>query len=130
MRFITLIAFGIWVGLGFLIYQIKYETRDLEALTVKLARQVQDERENLAVARADWNHATRPDQVEKLARDVLKFEPVRPEQVVELKPQPARRPAEATPMAAAKTGPAPDAIAALIDRMPRKPGVDRSHAVR
>jgi hypothetical protein len=130
MRFITLIAFGIWVGLGFLIYQIKYETRDLEALTVKLARAVQEERENLAVARAEWNLASQPQQVEKLAREVLKFEPVRPEQVVELKLQPAPRTTETTPMAAAKSDAAPDAIAALIDRIPRKSGVDRSHAVR
>lgn len=130
MRFITLIAFGIWVGLGFLIYQIKYETRDLEALTVKLARQVQDERENLAVARAEWNLAIAPQQVERLAREVLKFEPVRPDQQVELKLQPVRRAVESTPMAAAKSDSPPDAIAALIDRMPRKPGVDRSHAVR
>jgi hypothetical protein len=130
MRFITLIAFGIWVGLGFLIYQIKYETRDLEALTVKLTHAVQEERENLAVARAEWNLASRPGQVEKLAREVLKLEPVRPAQVVEMKPLPTRRSVQSTPMAAAKSNSRPDAIAALIDRIPRKSGVDRNHAVR
>jgi hypothetical protein len=130
MRFLTLIAFGIGVGLGFLIYQIKYETRDLEARAIKLAQALQVERENLAVARAEWNLASRPDQVEKLARSVLKYEPVRPEQVVELRPQPARRSSETPVAATARAGSEPDAIAALIERIPRKTRADTFHAAR
>jgi hypothetical protein len=121
MRFITLIAFGIWVGLGFLIYQIKYETRDLEALTVKLARQVQEERENLAVARAEWNSPSR--STSKGWRATCQFTAGPPAGGTEIAA--VRRAVEST-MAAAKSD-SPDAIA--LSTGPRRPG-GRSHAVR
>lgn len=118
MRFITLIAFGVWVGLAFLIYQIKYETRDLDVRAANLAREVQKERANLAVARAEWNLASNPKLVEKLARGVLKLEPVRPDQIAGLPP------------AVVKPAAPADAIAALIERMPRTPGADQTHGIR
>lgn len=120
MRILTLIAFGIWVGLAFLIYEIKYETRGLEARAAQLAKAIQEERENLAVARAEWSHVTRPDHVEKLARSVLKFEPMRADQIAEWKTEGGKPlPAMQTPPAASPFAPQ-DAIAALIGRTTKR----------
>lgn len=114
MRFVSLIAFGVWVGLAFLIYDIKHETRRLEARSAALTQAIQQERENLAVARAEWSHLTRPGHIEKLARDLLKFEAVRPEQIVHWKRR--GKPAPGEPQPASPHDQANDAIAALIHR--------------
>ncbi len=129
MRILTLIAFGIWVGLAFLIYQIKYETRGLETRAAALTKAIQEERENLAVARAEWSHVTRPDHVEKLARGVLKFEPLRAEQIAEWR-EPGK-PVPAAPNLPRLTPAAPqDAIAALIGRTTKRPGAEQLNAPR
>ncbi|MDX2263909.1 MAG: cell division protein FtsL [Hyphomicrobiales bacterium] len=118
MRFLTVLAFGIWVGLAFLIYDKSYDARRLEARAATLNKAIAEERENLAVARAEWSHATRPERLETLARDVLKLEPVKAEQLVVWRP------------GAAATGALPeDGIAALIGRSAKAlgaPGHDAS----
>ncbi len=113
MRSMTVVAFGIWVGLAFLIFDIKHETRRLEAQAATLARAIQQERENLAVSRAEWSHLTRPDHIERLARHLLGLQPIRPDQIVHWK---GTRPAgeSAPPEAGANAD--RDAIAALIHR--------------
>lgn len=129
MRFVTLIAFGVWVGLVFLIYDMKYDARRLEASAVALSKALHEERENLAVARAEWSHATRPENVEKLARSVLSFEPVKPEQVVEWR-QPDNRPVAASRPPRAVATAAGDGIAALIGRTVKKTSLDGYDAPR
>lgn len=127
MRFITIIAFGFWVGLAVLIYQIKHETRALEARSALLSKSIQEERENIAVTRAEWGHVTRPENVEKLAREVLKFEPLQSSQIVEWKAKPKT---PAGPRIATPAAKGVDAIAALIGRQPKRGAGERTHAPR
>jgi hypothetical protein len=79
---LSLLAFGFLTGLVILIYDMKFETRRLESKAQQLARAIEDEKDNVALMRAEWSHVTRPDQVEKLAREILKLEPVKAAQVV------------------------------------------------
>jgi len=113
MRSITVVAFGVWVGLAFLIFDIKHETRRLEAQAASLARAIQQERENLAVARAEWSHLTRPEHIETLARQLLALEPIRPDQIVHWK---STQQADARAPVATDATADTDAIAALIHR--------------
>lgn len=82
MRLLCLLAFGFLAGLVILIYDMKFETRRLEVRAAELARAIEDEKDNIALMRAEWSHVARPDRVETLARDHLKLEPARPEQLI------------------------------------------------
>lgn len=78
----SLLAFGFLAGLVILIYDMKFETRRLEARAQQLARAIEDEKDNVALMRAEWSHVARPERVEALAREVLGLEPVKTAQVV------------------------------------------------
>jgi cell division protein FtsL len=82
MRFLSLLAFGFLSGLVILIYDMKFETRRLEDRAAQLERAIEDEKDNIALMRAEWSHVSRPENIETLARDVLKLEPAKAEQLV------------------------------------------------
>jgi cell division protein FtsL len=82
LRLLSLLAFGFLAGLVILIYDMKYQTRRLESQASTLARAIEDEKDNVALMRAEWSHVTRPERIETLARDVLKLEPAKPEQLL------------------------------------------------
>ncbi|MGF1622104.1 MAG: hypothetical protein ACFCUR_15985 [Rhodomicrobiaceae bacterium] len=82
MRLASLLAFGFLAGLIVLIYDMKYETRRLEARATDLERAIAEEKDNVALMHAEWSHVTRPDRIEKLARDVLSLAPAKPEQLI------------------------------------------------
>jgi cell division protein FtsL len=114
MRLLCLLAFGFLAGLVVLIYDMKFETRRLENRAAELARAIEDERDNVALMRAEWSHVARPERVETLARDILKLEPAKPAQLInhrEFMELLARRPA---PSEGAGGWQARDEIGALI----------------
>jgi hypothetical protein len=78
----SLLAFGFLAGLVILIYDMKFETRRLEARAQQLSRAIEDEKDNVALMRAEWSHVARPEQVEKLARELLQLEPVKSVQII------------------------------------------------
>lgn len=78
----SLLAFGFLAGLVILIYDMKFETRRLEARAQQLQRAIEDEKDNVALMRAEWSHVARPERLEALAREVLSLEPVKPAQIV------------------------------------------------
>lgn len=82
MRLLCLLGFGFLAGLVVLIYNMKFETRRLEGQAAQLTRAIEDERDNVALMRAEWSHVARPERVESLAREVLKLEPAKPEQLI------------------------------------------------
>jgi hypothetical protein len=80
----SLLAFGFLAGLVILIYDMKFETRRLEARAQQLQRAIEDEKDNVALMRAEWSHVARPERVEALTREVLPdFAPVKAAQIVE-----------------------------------------------
>lgn len=115
MRFLSLLAFGFLSGLVILIYDMKFETRRLEDRAAQIERAIEDEKDNIALMRAEWSHVSRPDKIETLARDVLKLEPAKAEQMIsqaDFQALLARR--ASTASAATETGGQQDAIGALI----------------
>ncbi len=82
MRLLSLLAFGFLVGLIVLIYDMKFQTRQLEERAAELERVIAEEKDNVALMRAEWSHVTRPERIEKLARELLKLEPAKPEQLI------------------------------------------------
>ena len=82
MRLLSLLAFGFLAGLIILIYDMKIETRALDDRAVQLARAIEDEKDNVALMRAEWSHVTSPDRVEQLAREVLDLGPAKPDQLM------------------------------------------------
>lgn len=115
LRLLSLLAFGFLAGLVILIYDMKFETRRLEQQAGRLQRAIEDEKDNVALMRAEWSHVTRPDRIEALAREVLKLEPATPDQLInhrDFMETLARRP---TPSAGHANGwQARDEIGALI----------------
>lgn len=82
MRLLSLLAFGFLAGLIVLIYDMKYETRRLEERAAELERAIAEEKDNVALMRAEWSHVTRPERLERLARDILDLQPAKPEQLL------------------------------------------------
>jgi cell division protein FtsL len=82
LRLLSLLAFGFLAGLVILTYDMKFETRRLEARASQLLRAIQEEKDNVALMRAEWSHVTRPERVEKLAREILTLAPIKSSQLV------------------------------------------------
>jgi cell division protein FtsL len=137
MRLINFVALGTLLGLVFLIYELKYETRRLESRAAELSKSIEEEKDNLAVMRAEWSLVSRPERVEQMAEKLLGLKPVKPEQIVPFQEAAAlaggtaaRRPA--TPGATAAISPTPagalhrrDDIGALINSLTRRADDDR-----
>ncbi|RIA47752.1 cell division protein FtsL [Dichotomicrobium thermohalophilum] len=81
MRVVNFTLFGVMAGLLMLIYQQKHETRELEARAAELSREISEQTRALAVLRAEWTYLTRPERLEKIARERMGLEPVKPEQI-------------------------------------------------
>lgn len=69
-------------ALATVIYQVKYEARNLDEKIVVLQRQIEEERDALAVARAEWSLLNRPERIERLAKKYLELSPPAPQQLV------------------------------------------------
>jgi cell division protein FtsL len=81
LRFVNLCLFLGLVALAYVIYQVKYETRSLEEEIATLSKDIEAERDSVAVLRAEWSLLNRPERIERLAEKHLKLEPVTPQQL-------------------------------------------------
>jgi len=70
------------VALAYVIYQVKYEARALDERIVVLQKEIERERDTLAVARAEWSLLNRPERIERLAKKYLNLAPAQPRQLV------------------------------------------------
>jgi cell division protein FtsL len=70
------------VALAYGIYQVKYETRAFDAEIASLGTKIDDERDAIAVLRAEWSLLNRPERIERLAKKYLKLAPAKPLQLV------------------------------------------------
>ena len=81
MRIITFFLVSILVALAAVIYQVKYETRSLDKRVASLQRDIAEERDLIAILRAEWSHLNRPARLERLARDHLGLQPIKTSQI-------------------------------------------------
>ena len=110
LRFVNICLVLGLVALAYVIYQVKYEARSLDEEIASLGKEIDTERDNLAVLRAEWSLLNRPERIERLAEKYLKLAPIQPRQLVTLDSVTARdfiRPRDevATTGAAPATGP-------------------------
>ncbi|HBF61617.1 MAG TPA: hypothetical protein DDW48_09425 [Methyloceanibacter sp.] len=82
LRFVNVCLVLGLVALAYVIYQVKYEARSLDEKIVVLERQIEEERDALAVARAEWSLLNRPERIERLAKKYLELSPAQPRQLV------------------------------------------------
>jgi cell division protein FtsL len=84
LRFInTCLVVGL-VALAYVIYQVKYETRGLDRQIASIGKEIEAERDAVAVLRAEWSLLNRPERIERLAKKHLKLAPSEPRQLVTL----------------------------------------------
>jgi cell division protein FtsL len=84
LRFINICLVLGLVAVAYVIYEVKYESRALDAEIAQLKTDIETERDGLAVLRAEWSLLNRPERIERLAEKYLKLAPARPSQLVTL----------------------------------------------
>jgi cell division protein FtsL len=84
LRFINICLVLGLVALACVIYQVKYQARGLDADIRALNQQIGEERDAIAVLRAEWSLLNRPERIERLAQKHLKLAPAKPVQIVTL----------------------------------------------
>ena len=82
LRFVNICLVLGLVALAYGIYQVKYEARALDERIVVLTKQIEKERDALAVARAEWSLLNRPERIQRLAEKYLQLAPAQPRQLV------------------------------------------------
>jgi cell division protein FtsL len=82
LRFVNIcLLFGL-LALAYVIYQVKYETRALDAEIATIGKDIEAERDAIAVLRAEWSLLNRPERIERLAKKHLQLAPSDPRQLV------------------------------------------------
>jgi cell division protein FtsL len=84
LRFVNICLVLGLIALAYVIYQVKYEARALDEEIASLNKDIDTERDGLAVLRAEWSLLNRPERIERLAEKYLKLAPVQPRQLVTL----------------------------------------------
>lgn len=84
LRFVNICLVLGLVALAYVIYQVKYEARELDERLIVLKKEIEGERDALAVARAEWSLLNRPERIERLAKKYLDLTPAQPQQLVVL----------------------------------------------
>jgi cell division protein FtsL len=82
LRFVNICLVLGLVALAYVIYQVKYETRALDRDIAGLNKKIEEERDAIAVLRAEWSLLNRPERIERLAKKYLKLAPSKPAQLV------------------------------------------------
>ena len=82
LRFVNICLVLGLVALAYVIYQVKYEARGLDSEMASLGKRIDEERDALAVLRAEWSLLNRPERIERLAQKYLKLAPARPSQLL------------------------------------------------
>ena len=78
LRFVNICLVLGLVALAYVIYQVKYEARGLDAEIASLGKRIDEERDAIAVLRAEWSLLNRPERIERLAQKYLKLAPAKP----------------------------------------------------
>jgi cell division protein FtsL len=98
----TIVWLVLVVGVGYAMFQVKYEVMRQENALASLNKQIAQNREQLRVLNAEWSYLTRPDRLERLAARYLNLGPIRAAQIVAPTDVP-ERPNATGPLAAPAT---------------------------
>ena len=84
-RFGTLISMLLVAFAAFGLYQVKYRVQAIQAEIVEVSKTLDEERESLNVAAAEWAYLTQPERLQRLSEKYLRMQPVKTSQVADLK---------------------------------------------
>jgi cell division protein FtsL len=84
LRFVNICFVLALVALAYVIYEVKYQSRALDEDIAALRKEIETERDAVAVLRAEWSLLNRPERIERLAEKYLKLGAPRPSQLVTL----------------------------------------------
>ena len=84
LRFINICLVLGLVALACVIYHVKYQAKGIDGEIKALNGQIDEERDAIAVLRAEWSLLNRPERIERLAQKHLKLAPAKPVQIVTL----------------------------------------------
>jgi cell division protein FtsL len=84
LRFVNICLVLALVALAYVIYEVKYQSRALDEDIAALRKEIETERDAVAVLRAEWSLLNRPERIERLAEKHLNLRPPRPSQLVTL----------------------------------------------
>ncbi|ODA69023.1 Cell division protein FtsL [Methyloligella halotolerans] len=84
LRFVNICLLLGLVALAYVIYEVKYEARGLDQDIAVLHKKIDDERDSIAVLRAEWSLLNRPARIERLAKKFLNLHAADPRQLLTL----------------------------------------------
>jgi cell division protein FtsL len=99
---------------AFFLYSLEHTTRGLERQIAKSQRSIVEEREKMKLLNAEWASLTRPDRIQKMAEEQLKFKTVTASQFVSLADVGAKVPATPNVKLEAQNA---DPIGAILEKM-------------
>lgn len=76
MRWIVLFTVVVALLASFAVYPIKYDSQELQKEIHRLKRDIEQERINIDILRAEWSFLTRPERLKKLAKKNLSLHPI------------------------------------------------------
>jgi cell division protein FtsL len=117
LRFFNICLSLALVVLAYVIYQVKYDTRSLDVDIASLSKDIEAERDSVAVLRAEWSLLNRPERIERLAEKYLDLAPPKPQQMLALE---TASPGDLERASAALDQPSPPAIP-TVAKVPAKP---------
>ena len=82
LRLLNVLLVTTVLGSGFALYQLEHHTRSLERRIAAADRDVESEYEMIGLLKAEWSLLTRPQRLERLARQHLDMGPVLPDQII------------------------------------------------
>lgn len=85
LRVLTLFLTGSLVSLTFMTYGMEHDTRAQQSRIAEIQKAIDQERDAIAILRAEWSHLNRPQRLEKLARKHLGLKTLDARQIVSLK---------------------------------------------
>jgi len=117
LRFFNICLSLALVVLAYVIYQVKYDTRSLDVDIASLSKDIEAERDSVAVLRAEWSLLNRPERLERLAEKYLDLAPPKPQQMLALD---TASPGDLDRASAALAQPSP-AVVPAVAKAPVKP---------
>lgn len=78
----TSLFFFLALLVGFVLFKVKYEVVDVEQKLTKVTQQVQREKENIHILKAEWSHLNEPQRLQGLAERFLDITPMKTDQIL------------------------------------------------
>lgn len=82
IRFFNIIAFCLIIASAIALYQLKFETRQLQERADHLNRQIIEDQSGIRVLEAEWAYLSSPERLQELAGRYLALKPASPAQVM------------------------------------------------